>query len=111
MVRKGDEFAIRVAFAVLVISDGAYTECLVDLLGESFSIDLTAFLEGAKVFVENTHKRNGMLEEILGSGFRVTSEAGLKKQMQLRIKSLEAITRPDLVNIRDTCLDILARWK
>jgi hypothetical protein len=111
LVRKGDEFAILVAFSTLVISDGAFAEELSDLIGESLGVNPTAFLEGAKILIENPQATSVFLKEILAGGFYADSDTVFKQKMQMRIKLLETITRPDLLNIRDICVKEMSRWK
>ncbi len=115
MVRKGDKLSIRVAFRTIIISDGAFTEDLCSLLGESIRVNPIGFLEAAKLFnivpALSIDQKDHLLGSIL-AGFIDFDEfrpAVIEKELQLRIDSLGRINRADLRQIRDVCLDLLKK--
>lgn len=112
LIRKGDNFAIRIAFRTLEITDGSFTEDLCSLIAESIRANPTAFLEEAEYLID--HNRKGkLLDSILSSDYDIDTlaldenppaQVEFRKEAQLRIKSLETVTRSDLLSIRDICI-------
>ena len=112
LVRKGDEFAIRIAFRTLEITDGAFTEDLCSLIAESIRVNPTAFLEEAKYLIDDNRKGH-LLNRILNSDYDIDTlaleenspaQVEFRKEVQLRIKSLVTVTSSDLLSIRDICI-------
>lgn len=112
LIRKGDNFAIRIAFRTLLITDGAFTEDLCSLISESIQADPTTFLEEADRLLDNNRKGH-LLNSILRSDNDIDTlvleedmeaKKEFSKEIQLRVKSLKTVTRPKLQRIRDICI-------
>jgi len=110
LVRNGDTLAIRIAFKTLIISDGAFAETLLALIGGSIRANPEGFLEEAKVFIEYAHRLEILvLDTVLPEYYGMPDESleAFKKEILVRITSLETVTRPDLFNLRNDCISKL----
>lgn len=105
LVRKGDRLALRVACKTLFMSDGAFGEALCGLIGRAVRVNPRLFLEEIKI--------SGQDRDMLGSILVGDIDADeyrpevVNKEVQLRIKSLKTVNRPDLLELRDVCIIIL----
>jgi hypothetical protein len=108
LVRKGDKFALRVAFKTVFMSDGAFGEDLSGLIGRAIRVNPTVFLEEAKIFSGYKDRRFAMGSILAGNidadDYRPEV---VKKEIQLRINSLKTVDRADLIEIRDICISEL----
>jgi hypothetical protein len=111
LIQKGDKFAIRIAFRTLVISDGGFAEILCELPGQAISVNPIAYLEEANTFYQDVHRSKMLLDTVApsyygspGADFEV-----YRNEIQARIKALETVTRPDLLNMRENCIRELER--
>jgi hypothetical protein len=100
-----DRAAVRLAFRLFCISDGAFTEELDMMLGSLIRIDPVLFLEELK---RSKHPvlSNGGLVANLGVMY-VDRYKARCYGIQQRIKSLEAVNVPLLRAERDKCINIL----
>jgi hypothetical protein len=111
-IRKGDSFATRIAFKTLNISDGAFTQSLCALIAESIRANPTVFLEELKALFESGDEgdlvysilRDDLDTDILAIEENPQAKQEYAREINLRIKSLETVTRPDLIDIRNYCL-------
>ena len=102
LVRKGDKLALRVACKTLFMSDAAFGEDLCGLIGRAIRVNPRLFLEEIKL--------SSLDSDILGSILAGNIDADeyrpevVNKEIQLRIKSLKTVNRPDLLELRDVCI-------
>ncbi len=114
-ILKGDKLAIRISFRTLSISDGAFAESMVALIGESIRPTPEGYLEEATGFMKYAPRLAFVvLDTVLPEFWGLPEEdpkgfEEFKKEVQLRIWSLETVNRPDLIELRDKCISRLIR--
>jgi hypothetical protein len=114
-ILKGDKLAIRISFRTLIISDGAFGESMAALMGESIRPNPEGYLEEATEFIKYAPQLAFVvLDTVLPEFWGLPEEnpkgyEEFKKDIQLRIWSLETVSRPDLIELRDKCISRLIR--
>lgn len=121
-VAQGDPLAVDIMFRLLNISDGAVTETICFVLGQSIPNHPRLFLQKALAYgaVEEPRTMSDNLKWILAmvTEWGEIPEAGnspekfkeiYDSRLMERIKALESVDDPDLLNIRDQCLAILKK--
>jgi hypothetical protein len=114
-ILKGDKLAIRISFRTLIISDGAFAESMVDLIGKSIRPNPEGYLKEATGFIKYAPRMAFVvLDTVLPEFYGLPEEnpkgfEEFKKEVQLRIWSLETVNRPDLIELRDKCISRLIR--
>jgi hypothetical protein len=114
-ILKGDKLAIRISFRTLIISDGAFAESMVDLIGKSIRPNPEGYLKEATGFIKYAPRMAfAVLDTVLPEFYGLPEEnpkgfEEFKKEVQLRIWSLETVNRPDLIELRDKCISRLIR--
>jgi len=94
--------AVRLAFRMMTISDGAFAETLDQILGALIRVDARLFLEEFRNHRTIVRGLAGLLGNC-GEEF-VDNEAAVKKELKARIKSLKAVKDKNLVGVRDECI-------
>lgn len=107
LVRKGDRFALRIAFRTLRLSSGGEDARVCILLGKSIPAHPVLFLEEFRASVLDP----AWLDLIVtGYGWADEGYPELSdKEIRLRLISLRSIDRPDLADIRDICVRRLSK--
>jgi hypothetical protein len=111
LIRQGDESAIRVAFKTHIITDGAVTEDLLEILSEAIRANTLIFLEELDALKKYDEHSVEFLLSMDGDIDTYTlfddpqARAEFNKEIVLRIKSLRTVTCPDLVEIRNYCIN------
>jgi len=102
-VRRGDRSALRITYRMLIISDGALAEDLLNTIGEAIRPAPLVFLEEAKFFSEYEKDWKLWLKGIGFPGDYLPSDVTetANKELLLRIQALERVTRPDWLAMRD----------
>jgi hypothetical protein len=97
--------ALRLAFRLMAISDGDFTESLNAILGSFIRTDPRLFLQE----LQSHHSLVRGLEGLLNSGGddSTDSESGWKKEHQQRIKAFQTVKDKNLVGVRDECIAVL----
>lgn len=104
-VYASDPNAVKVAFRIINISDGYYTEITETALGNLIRINPRLFLQEL-----NSHKNIRPIEDsavtMVGEIFADRFKAQ-KLEIELRIRALETVKNDNLIEIRDQCIKIL----
>lgn len=110
LIRHGDESAIRIAFRTHVITDGAISEDLLEIISEAIRANILVFLEELKALKKDHEHSVRFLLRRDGDIDTYTlfddpqARVEFNREIMLRVKSLRTVTRPDLMEIRDYCL-------
>lgn len=110
LIRHGDESAIRVAFKTCIITDGAVSEDLLEILSEAIRANTLVFLEelvGLKKYAEHSVRFLLRRDDDIDTYTLYDdpqARAEFNKEIILRLKSLRMVTRPDLMEIRNYCI-------
>jgi hypothetical protein len=106
LVHKGDKPALRIALRTLYISSGR-DDMVCILIGKSIRVDPILFLEEFKA----SGLERAWLDLILtGFGWEDEGYPELSdREIRLRLRSLQSVDRPDLIDIRDICIERLKR--
>ena len=104
-VISGEKEAIRLAYGLKSIADGAFSEDLSILLGKLIRINPKLFLQGLIEF-QNLVVRYDALVGNHGDIYVDRHKAQCYED-QLRIESLLAVDEPNLIMLRDKCIAIL----
>lgn len=110
LIRQGDESAIRVAFKTHIITDGAVSGDLLEILSEAIRANTLIFLEELSVLrkrdehsVDFLLRRDSDIDTYTLFDDPQAREE-FNKEIVLRIKSLRTVSGSNLIEIRDYCL-------
>ena len=104
-VYAGDRNAVRVAFRLMRISDGEFSEWLDIILGSLIRIDARLFLQELKAHRAEVSELSSLVGN-LGEEF-VDKIAAHNLEMELRIQALSRVDDDALSAIRDECVAAL----
>ena len=104
-VLAGDSYSVRLAFNLFAVSDGHYTETLHVILGSLIRIDSLQFLEGFREYYSLDVGIDGLVGN-LGFSY-VDRTRATCSEIQKRIVSLQEVTKPTLLDVRDECIESL----
>jgi hypothetical protein len=110
LIRQGDESAIRVAYKTHIITDGAVSEDLLEILSEAIRTNTLVFLEeliALKKYDEHSMRFLLRRDDDIDTYTLYDdpqARAEFTKEIVLRLKSLRMVTRPDLMEIRNYCI-------
>jgi hypothetical protein len=102
LMQKQNRIAVKIAFRLLNISDGAFAEDLCSSLGSFIKINPQMFLEE----LELQWQPNTGLEQLgnnLGEEF-LSNEDSSRAEYKRRIDALNSVTIPELKKYRDRCV-------
>jgi hypothetical protein len=102
-----DKSAVKLAYRLINISDGAYTELLLLDLSSLVRINPKLFLEELKSHRHSDAVRRLGLIAFADSFFSFAEPSADKLERQLKIQELETVKAPELIAIRDECLAVL----
>lgn len=97
----GDRYAIEAAFRLLNITDAAYSEMVLILLGDVVRAQPKMFLEVLLSYKDS--------EQFKADGFPVSmtiyrDDAKYRRELETRIKALDTIKDTKYTEIRDACI-------
>jgi hypothetical protein len=99
---KGDALAFQIAFRMLNVSDGAFSEDLNVSLGKSIQKNAKKFLQFLKAEHGEKYCPVGLVKNL---GESDLDEKILKAEFKKRIKALSAVKDKSLTRNRDACLN------
>jgi hypothetical protein len=106
LVHKGDRSALRVALRTLYFSLGC-DDMVCILIGKSIRVDPIMFLEEFKA---SGLERAWLDLIVTGFGWEDEGYPELSdREIRLRLRSLQSVDRPALIDIRDICINRLKR--
>jgi hypothetical protein len=97
-----DPYAVKLAFSLKTIADGAFVEDLDVMLGQLIRIDPSLFLRQLSQSQTANTRLNGVVGK-LGEIYVDNSKAQLL-DISKRIEALQQVSDPQLVTIRDNCV-------
>lgn len=100
-----DRSAVRLAFRLYSIADGAFAEELDIILGRLIRINARLFLEELK----NNYRLALGLDGLVGNFGYEQHYGDDNLETTLRIEALKRVTNPKLKSIRDECIKALAK--
>ena len=105
-VRAGDPGALRLAFRLLVLADGAYAESLQEILGSVITDDPSLFLR--ELMQQADVVPTPPLGILLGLGPDFVDRAdAARAEIEARIAALSSVREPALWSARDACIEAL----
>lgn len=102
MIQRGDRDALRVAFKLFTIADGADAEGLQIEIGKLINTDAKLFLQELKIHRKLVVSLGGLVGN-LGEDY-VDEPELQRKEKEKRIQSLKNIMDKNLIDVRDECL-------
>ncbi len=106
LILKGDKYALRIGFRTFFIALNSDDDAKAGILvGKAIRVDPIWFLEEFKA----SGLKNAFLELIVtGFGWEDEGYPELSdREIRLRLRSLQSVDRPDLIDIRDICISRL----
>lgn len=104
-----DRNSVKVAFRLISLSDGDFTETICIVLGRLIKINPQMFLQELKTEIKTNRKLIKILSGLvsnLGEQYINSHDASLI-ELEARIKALQLIKDKNLLAIRDECIAVL----
>jgi hypothetical protein len=111
-VLKPERNAVKIAIWLFHIMDGVYSEWLDEMLGDLIRVDPKMFLEengGKSAELSGLYEGYILCNGNILSGESTASSEDKRKELELRIKALEAVKDMNLAGFRDQCITIIKK--